>query len=162
MEKITYNPIGIIYSVFKESKGTPIQPNAVKESSGEIIIFDEYVDCLKDLEGFSHIYLIFHFNYLSRAFTPLVKPFLDDTLRGVFSTRAPHRPNSIGLSVVKLDRIEGNKLTISELDILDKTPLLDIKPYVPQFDNRENCRIGWLEQKIDDLKNKKDDGRFII
>lgn len=162
MDKIVFTPIGIIYSQYQSPEGVPIQPLAAKSSSGKIEIFEEYVECLKDLEGFSHIHLLFHFNKPRRKFTPLVTPFLDSKYRGVFSTRAPHRPNGIGLSVVRLDRVEKNILYISELDIINETPLLDIKPFVPQFDNRDNCRIGWLEGKIENMDNAKDDGRFVL
>lgn len=114
---------------------------------------------LKDLDGFSHIILLYHF-HLSRGYSLELKPFLDDTLRGVFATRAPRRPNALGLSVVRLIRIIGNVLEIQDVDILDKTPLLDIKPFVPEFDNREAASIGWLAGKIGRPVSTRADGRF--
>ncbi len=157
---IEYTPIGIIHSPFKEPKGVPIQPSASKEVEGYVEIFPEFVPGLKDLEGFSHIILLYHF-HLSKPFSLLVKPYLDDKHHGVFATRAPARPNPIGLSIVQLLSIEENILHIRDVDIVDGTPLLDIKPYVPQFDERENVRIGWLEDNIAKLPKSKDDGRFV-
>ena len=158
-EKIEYAPIGIIHSPFKEPKGVPIQPSASKGVEGYVEIFPEFVQGLKDLEGFSHIILLYHF-HLSKPFSLLVKPYLDDEHHGVFATRAPSRPNPIGLSIVQLLSIEENILRIRDVDIVDGTPLLDIKPYVPQFDERGNARIGWLEKKIARLQISRDDGRF--
>ena len=156
---IEYTSIGIIHSPFKEPKGVPIQPSASKGVEGYVEIFPEFVPGLKDLEGFSHIILLYHF-HLSRPFSLLVKPYLDDELRGVFATRAPARPNPIGLSIVQLLSIEENILHIRDVDIVDGTPLLDIKPYVPKFDHRENARIGWLEKRVQGLQRTRDDGRF--
>ncbi len=160
MNIIQYKPIGIIYSPFKAIKGTPIQPDVDKDAEGEIEIYPEYADGLKDLDGFSHIILLFHC-HLSNKFSLQVKPYMDDISHGVFSTRAPCRPNSIGLSIVRLLKIEKNKLYIKELDIIDGTPLLDIKPYVRRFDEKENIKIGWLENNINKLSTAKDDGRFM-
>jgi len=159
MEEICYRPIGIIYSPFKDPKGVPIQPIFAKDIDGKIEIFPEYKEGLKDLDGFSHIILIYHFH---RTGEPklIVKPFLDPKPRGVFSTRAPIRPNSIGISIVRLLKIKENVLYISELDIIDNTPVLDIKPYVPRFDVRKDARSGWLEKRIKSPLLSKDDGRF--
>ena len=159
MDEIRYKPIGIIHSPFKEPKGTPIQPTAAKGVDGAVEVFPEYVEGLKDLDGFSHIILIYHF-HLSRKFSLKVKPFMDDQIRGVFSTRAPSRPNPIGISVVRLIKIEKNILHIRDVDIIDGTPLLDIKPYVPEFDVRVVDKIGWLERNVNKLPISKDDGRF--
>ena len=159
MKKICYTPIGIIHTPFKSPKGTPIQPSAGKDVEGTVEIFSEYAECLKDLDGFSHIILLFHL-HLSKGWSPHVKPFMDNELRGVFSTRAPKRPNSIGLSVVRLDRIEGSCLYVRDLDIIDGSPLLDMKPYVNRFDVRENVRTGWLSENIHKLEKTRDDGRF--
>lgn len=161
MKIISFKAIGIIYSQFNQAIGTPIQPTAAASSNGRIVIFDEYSEGLKDLEAFSHIFLIYHFNYLDKGFSPIVKPFLDNKKHGVFATRAPNRPNPIGLSIVKLHSIEKNTLYISDIDIINETPLLDIKPYVPEFDGREDCKIGWLNGNINKLSKAKDDGRFI-
>lgn len=157
--EICYNPIGIIHSPFKKPEGTPIQAAAAKGVKGLVEIFPEYVDGLKDLDGFSHIILIYHF-HLARKKLLLVKPFLDDELRGVFATRAPSRPNPIGLSVVKLNGVEENILYIENVDILDGTPLLDIKPCIPEFDFCRVERTGWIEKRIHRMDSRKDDGRF--
>ncbi|WP_333532514.1 tRNA (N6-threonylcarbamoyladenosine(37)-N6)-methyltransferase TrmO [Desulfotomaculum sp. 1211_IL3151] len=154
-----YKPIGIIFSDNKNPKGTPIQAAFAGKSKGYIELSPEYEPGLKDLAGFSHIYLIYHF-HLSEGWSLQVKPFLDNTDRGLFATRAPKRVNQIGLSIVQLDRIEKNTIYISDVDILDGTPLLDIKPFCPVFDNRENCRIGWMEGNIDKKDRHYADNRF--
>ncbi len=158
--EIKYKPIGVIRSPFKKPKGTPIQPTAATGVEGTVEVFPEYVEGLKDLEGFSHIILLYHF-HLSGKPSMRVKPFLDDREHGVFATRAPSRPNPIGFSVVRLLAVEGNKLRIQDVDIVDGTPLLDIKPYVPEFDTRDVERIGWLEENLGKLPSSKDDGRFV-
>jgi tRNA-Thr(GGU) m(6)t(6)A37 methyltransferase TsaA len=123
------------------------------------VIEPEYVDGLRDIEGFSHIILIYHF-HLSKGFSLVVKPFMDDRLHGVFATRAPRRPNSIGFSVVRLIRMEGWTLHIEDVDIVDGTPLLDIKPFVPKFDVVKVERIGWLSKRAGKAGKVKADGRF--
>jgi len=160
VKEICYRSIGTIHSPFEEVKGVPIQPTGAIGIRGAIQVAPEFADGLKDLEGFSHILLIYHF-HLSKGYSLLVAPFLDDTPHGVFATRAPRRPNSIGFSVVRLISIEGCRLTIEDVDIVDGTPLLDIKPSVPQFDTREVDRIGWLEGKTDQVSEAKADGRFV-
>lgn len=159
MDNINYKPIGIIHSPFKEPQGTPIQPAAAKDIEGSIEIFPEYAEGLSDIEGFSHIFLIYHF-HLSMGFSLKVKPYLDDRLHGIFATRSPVRPNPIGLSIVHLVQVEGEKLYIQGVDIVDGTPLLDIKPYVPEFDMQKRVKIGWLETKVNKLYGVMDDGRF--
>jgi len=159
MAEIKYKPIGIIHSPFKEPKGTPIQPSGAKGINGTVEIFPDYAEGLKDLEGFSHIILIYHF-HLSKKSSLKVKPYLDDEVHGVFAMRGPSRPNPIGISTVHLLRVEGTTLHIQDVDIVDGTPLLDIKPYVPEFDIREVQRTGWLEKKVQKLGITKDDGRF--
>jgi tRNA-Thr(GGU) m(6)t(6)A37 methyltransferase TsaA len=154
-----YRPIGVIKSPFKDPRGMPIQPVGAKGVSGTIELQSEYEDGLKDLDGFSHIMLIYHF-HLSEGYSLQVKPFLDDTPRGIFAIRAPRRPNSIGISVVRLERIEGTTLYISNVDIVDGTPLLDIKPCVPDFDCLEDVRIGWLAGRTNRAAGKKSDERF--
>jgi len=136
-------PIGIIHSPFKSKQETPIQPFRSK-AVGEIEIFKEYERGLDDIEGFSHLILIYKF-HRSRGFSLKVKPLLDDRLRGLFSTRAPRRPNQIGLSVVNLIRRRGNILFVNGIDVIDGTPLLDIKPYVPDFNSGEEVRTCWVE-----------------
>jgi len=160
MDLITFRPIGIISTPFQEPKGTPIQPKAAAGAVGTVKVFPEYCQGLQDLDGFSHIFLLYHFHHC-QGFSLLVKPFLDEVPRGVFATRAPARPNPIGLSLVRLDRIEHDTLHVREVDILDGTPLLDIKPFVPQFDTRDQARIGWLTDNLEKLKNMRDDGRFL-
>jgi len=159
MDNIKYKPIGIIHSPFKEPRGTPIQPTAAKGVDGTVEIFPEYTEGLEGLEGFSHIILVYHF-HLSKKSLLKVKPFMDNQIRGVFSTRAPSRPNPIGISAVRLIGIEDSILHVRDADIVDGTPLLDIKPYVPGFDVRVVDSIGWLEKNLDKLSTSKDDGRF--
>lgn len=159
MDEITYRPIGIIRSPFKEPKGTPIQPAGAEGIAGRVEVFPEYGVGLTDLEGFSHIILIYHF-HLSKGATLKVKPFMDGQSHGVFAMRGPSRPNPIGISVVRLVGVEENLLHIQDMDIVDGTPLLDIKPYVPQFDIRKVDKMGWLEGNVHKLSAAKDDGRF--
>ncbi len=140
------NPIGIIHSPFRRKEDTPIQPRR-SIAIGEIKVFKKYQEGLEDIEGFSHVILIYRF-HMSKGYCLKVKPFLDDQLRGVFATRYPRRPNQIGLSVVRLLKRKENILTVKGIDVLDGTPLLDIKPYVPDFEPDEKIKIGWLEGKI--------------
>ena len=159
MNELTYNPIGVVHSPFKEPKNVPIQATASKGITGTIEIYPQYVDGLKDLENFSHIILLYHF-HLVKDSSLMVKPFLDDKLHGVFATRSPARPNKIGISVVHLTTIENNILHIQDVDIIDGTPLLDIKQYIPKFDYKKTSKIGWFNGKINKLSTTKDDGRF--
>jgi len=160
MNEIRYKPIGVIHSPFKEPRGTPIQPVGAKGIDGTVEVFNEYIEGLKDVENFSHIILIYHF-HLSRGSPLKVKPYMDNKVRGVFATRAPSRPNPIGISIVRLVSVERNILHIQDVDIVDGTPLLDIKPYVPEFDIRGVKKTGWLKKNIRKLPTSKDDGRFI-
>jgi tRNA (adenine37-N6)-methyltransferase len=157
--EVTFTYIGTIHSPFNKPDGMPIQPVAAKGIKGTIEIFDGYAGGLKDIGGFSHIILLYHL-HLSNSFQLEVKPFPDDNKHGVFATRAPRRPNNIGLSVVKLDKVENNNLYIENVDILNDTPLLDIKPYVPEFDATENILIGWLASSKHKFSNRKSDERF--
>jgi tRNA-Thr(GGU) m(6)t(6)A37 methyltransferase TsaA len=159
MKKIEYKPIGVIRSQFKDIQGMPIQPTGAKGVRGKVVIEPEYIGGLKDIEGFSHIILIYHF-HLSKSYSLEVKPFMDDSLHGVFATRAPRRPNPIGLSVVRLVRKQGRTLHIEDVDIVDGTPLLDIKPFVPKFDVVKIERIGWLSKRAGKAGKMKADGRF--
>jgi tRNA-Thr(GGU) m(6)t(6)A37 methyltransferase TsaA len=142
---IVYRPIGIIRSEHTIAEQTPIQPTFAKGCIGRAELLPAFVDGLRDLEGFSHIFLIYHFH---RAKPPglMVKPFLHDIERGVFATRSPTRPNPVGLSVVELIRRDGNVLHLDGVDILDGTPLLDIKPYTKKFDWIETKRNGWQDE----------------
>ena len=144
-KSIIIKPIGIINTPYKEPKGMPIQGKFKKGVVGTAKIFPEYKDGLKDIKGFSHIILIYHFNR-SKEERITGKPFLEDTEHGIFAIRSPHRPNHIGFSIVKLKGVKGNVITFSEVDILDGTPLLDIKPYVKHFDSRDKVKNGWIDK----------------
>jgi tRNA-Thr(GGU) m(6)t(6)A37 methyltransferase TsaA len=156
---IEFKPIGIVHSPFKDLQGMPIQPTGAAGVKGTVEVFDEYKEGLKDLDGFSHIILLYFF-HLAKGFKLQVVPFMDSKPRGLFSTRAPKRPNPVGLSVVQLDEIKDGVLYIQNVDILDQTPLIDIKPYVPEFDKRVKFRTGWLEKAKKAVFNKKSDDRF--
>jgi len=155
----SFSPIGIIHSPFHDLAGMPIQPSSEASAPGTIELQPEYSPGLKDLEGFSHIILIYHLHQSHRKDLSVV-PFLDSEPRGVFATRAPNRPNSIGLSVVKLIRVEKNIRHVENLDILDGTPLLDIKPYIPEFDSPQKYRLGWLEKVRTRVRTTRSDERF--
>lgn len=159
-KKIKYKPIGIIHSPFKEPKGTPIHPAGAKGIDGKVEVFPQYAEGLKDIEGFSHLILIYHF-HLSKKSPLKVKPYMDDEVHGVFAMRGPNRPNPIGISIVRLVRTEENMLYIQDVDIVDGSPLLDIKPYVPEFDIIEVDKTGWLEKNVHKNSMVKDDGRFV-
>ena len=157
--EVIYNSIGIIHSPFNSLEEMPIQPTSDTSAPGTIEIFPEYADGLKDLEGFSHIYLLYHFHMVRQA-NLLVTPFLDSDPRGIFATRAPRRPNPIGLSLVELIHIKNNLIYVEKLDVLNETPLLDIKPYVPEFEHTKEVRVGWLEKAKDQFQAIKSDNRF--
>ncbi len=159
MKAVTYKPIGVIRSPFQDVEGIPIQPSGALGVPGTVEIEAHFEPGLKDLSGFSHIILIYHFHG-SKGYALEVKPFLDDRLRGVFATRAPRRPNPLGLSVVRLLSVEGCTLRVQDVDVLDGTPLLDIKPFVPEFDAPDADRIGWLSEKVKGVQSAKADNRF--
>jgi len=144
MVTISYTPIGIIHTPFVKQSDTPIQGVFNPDCLGEVEVFPPYLDGIKDIAGFSHIFLVYHF-HLAEGFSLVTKPFLDDEGKGIFSIRHFNRPNPIGISVVRLDQVKNNILTIGEVDIVDCTPLLDIKPYIPDFDIRSDVREGWYE-----------------
>jgi tRNA (adenine37-N6)-methyltransferase len=156
---IAFAPIGIIHSPWKTVEGMPIQPCGATGTSGSIRIYKRYLPGLKDLQGFSRIYLIYEF-HRSRGFDLEVTPFLDSESRGVFSTRAPRRPNCIGISIVKLVGMNECGLEIEDVDVIDGTPLLDIKPYIPEFDCYPGELTGWLRNK-ERIHEIKADRRFI-
>jgi tRNA (adenine37-N6)-methyltransferase len=160
MDEIILKPIGVIHSPFLDVEGMPNQPMGATGVKGTIELNSDLELGLKDLDGFSHIMLIYFF-HLSRGYSLHVLPFLDRTPRGVFSTRVPRRPNGIGLSVVRLRGIRGCLLDIEDVDVLDGTPLLDIKPFVPQFDNREVQKAGWFENRADNATTVRADRRFV-
>jgi tRNA-Thr(GGU) m(6)t(6)A37 methyltransferase TsaA len=157
--KITYEPIGVIHSPFSDLDSMPIQPTSESSGPGRIEIDTPFVPGLKDLEGFSHIILLYHLHQVRNSSLTVI-PFLDSVSRGVFATRAPTRPNPIGLSVVRLVQIEGATLHVEDLDVLDGTPLLDIKPYIPEVDHRAETRTGWLERVKEGFSKKVSDDRF--
>jgi tRNA-Thr(GGU) m(6)t(6)A37 methyltransferase TsaA len=152
-------PIGVIHTPFTKREGMPIQPPGAAGARGTVEVREEFQAGLKDLDGFSHIILLYVF-HRAEGYDMQVIPFMDPRPRGLFATRAPRRPNPIGLSVVGLDAIEDGVLHVRDVDILDGTPLLDIKPYVPEFDSRDGVRTGWLEQLRKTVSTRKSDGRF--
>ena len=156
---IEYRPIGIIHTPFKSLEGMPIQPVGALSVRGTVNVFPEYAEGLRDVDGFSHVILLYHFHQMADP-KLVVTPFMDSRARGVFATRAPTRPNPIGLSVVKLLRVEGRTIHVENVDILNGTPLLDIKPYVPEFDHHRADRVGWLEQAKGKVQGRKADDRF--
>ena len=156
---IQLTPIGVIHTPFQTLEEMPIQPTSEASQPGVVEVFPQYAEGLQDLDGFSHIYLIYHLHRVQGVKLQVI-PFLDTQPRGLFATRAPCRPNPIGLSLVRLERIEANRLYISRLDILDQTPLLDIKPYIPAFEPSQDVRVGWVEQARDKVRSKRSDERF--
>jgi len=140
--------------------GTPIQSAFSKDGEGTVKLFPQFKQGLKDLKGFSHIILIYHF-HKSKGYDLLCRPFLDEVERGLFATRAPRRPNPIGLSIVRLEKISGTTLSVASLDVLDETPLIDIKPYIPQFDSLTSPQVGWFEKALRKKKHRvRADDRF--
>jgi tRNA-Thr(GGU) m(6)t(6)A37 methyltransferase TsaA len=157
MDTLTLTPVGVIHSEHADPRRTPIQPVCSLGSGGVVDVFPDYAEALDDIEGFSHLHLIYWLhrageatNAVSGARSLKVVPFLDDVPRGIFATRSPIRPNPIGLSVVRLVERRGRELVVEDLDVLDGTPLLDIKPYVEGFDLRLGTRGGWTEQVSQD------------
>ncbi|MFN2174496.1 MAG: tRNA (N6-threonylcarbamoyladenosine(37)-N6)-methyltransferase TrmO [Anaerolineales bacterium] len=143
-ESFVMEPIGIIHSPYNTKSETPIQP-IYSSTIGKVEIFSDYLEGLIDLEEFSHIYLIYVFDR-SLKYQLQVKPFKDNQLHGLFSTRHPNRPNPIGISIVQIIEISGSMIFVEGIDVLDKTPLLDIKPYIPDFDVRSDTKTGWYER----------------
>ncbi len=158
-DSYTFIPIGIIHSPFTEISGMPIQPNGARGIPGTVEIFEEYKEGLRDINGFSHLFLVYAFHQCV-SFALTVTPFLDTSPHGVFATRAPKRPNAIGLSIVRLREVKETTLSVEDVDILDGTPLLDVKPYVPVFDAYPEAASGWLEQNVSGVGLFRSDGRF--
>lgn len=148
-QPISIHPIGIVHSPYRKPKGTPIQGVFGDQAEAWVELEEQYRDGLKDLDGFSHAILLYHFSLSDRE-EILSRPFLEDQEHGIFAIRSPHRPNHLGLSIVKIERIDGHRLYFTEVDILDGTPVLDIKPYVRQFDARPDAVSGWIEKHFRD------------
>lgn len=148
MEKIVFDPIGIIITPYKHQRNIPIQARFGDDIEGTCVLLSKYEEGLRDLDGFSHAILIYHFHKAKE--TKLIgKPFLEDTAHGIFAIRSPNRPNKLGFSVVKIKHIIKNKLVFTGVDMLDETPLLDIKPYVQYFDSRGNVTSGWIDKHFE-------------
>lgn len=161
--QINLQQIATIKSPFCNLVNMPVQPSGAKDTYATIVFKKEYEEGLKDLDGFSNVYLIYYFHKAKKPNLSVI-PFNDktDTKRGVFSTRTPLHPNSLGLSVVELVSVEENIVTIKGVDILDGTPLLDIKPYIENFDKVEGCvKSGWMKSSKDEVIQKKSDDRFV-
>lgn len=150
--EFTIQSIGIIHTQHTDPLQTPIQPVFSKKMRGQVALFPDYVDGLADLDGFSHIYLFYYFDR-STMTKMHAKPYLDDKVRGIFATRAPHRPNKIGMSLVRLLAVRDNVVEFDGADMLDNTPLIDIKPYIDRFGPKEAVRSGWQDQISDAVAN---------
>ena len=152
--------IGKISTPYTSIENMPIQSIGAKEQTGVVEVYPEYVDGLVDLEDFSHIILLYYFHQ-QKGYSLTVKPFMDDCEHGVFATRSPKRPAAIGLSTVKIIKIENNKIYFEGADMLDGTPLIDIKPFFRTFDNRPDAVSGWLDTKNEkEVKKIRSDNRF--
>ncbi len=160
MTSIIYRPIGIIHTPFTAPENMPIQNAGAAGETGTIDLFPAFITGLEDLDGFSHLILLYHLHEVTR-YSLKVIPFMDTLEHGIFSTRAPVRPNPIGMTIVKLISRDGCRITITGVDMLDNTPLLDIKPYLPRFDAFNDARIGWYEGKTGNCESKRSDNRFI-
>jgi tRNA (adenine37-N6)-methyltransferase len=158
-EKVSIAPIGVIHSEFKSKVGVPIQTASAPQLVAQLEVYPAYAAGLRDLEGFEYLILVTHLHLATEEALEVV-PFLDTISRGVFATRAPNRPNRIGLSIVRLVSIDDTTLHFEGNDMVDGTPVLDIKPYVPAFDVRQTERIGWFASRIDQLPGKRSDDRM--
>lgn len=156
---IKMNPIGYIYTPFESVENMPIQPAGAEGVEGRLVVKPEYVEGLADIEEFSHIMLLYYLHQIKDPQLTVV-PFLDNQPHGIFATRSPKRPNQIGISVVKLTRVEQDTLYIKNIDVLNETPVLDIKPYFIDFDHHDACRFGWYEKAMGKVKEARSDKRF--
>jgi len=154
---ITLTPIGVIRSPHQAPAGTPIQPAYAKQCEGQVVVDPAFEAALADIDGFERVWLIYWFNR-SGPYKPQVVPYRDTHEHGLFATRSPCRPNPIGMSVVRLLGRDRNVLRVGDVDILDGTPLLDIKPYVPEFDAHPSSKAGWLDERRNDRREA--DSRF--
>ena len=156
---IAYSPIGYFESPHKDVKGMPIQPVGAKGVRGIVTVLPEFADGLADLDGFSHVIVLYHLHKI-RGHELTVTPFLDTRMHGIFATRSPKRPNAIGLSVMQLNAVEDGVVFLENVDVLDGTPVIDIKPYVPTFDVWPAPRIGWFEGRSSNAEHHRSDARF--
>lgn len=160
MQRYTTEYIGIIQTPFTDLENMPIQPTGAKEVMGEVIVHPELVEGLRDIDGFSHIYLLYHFHKTTHTRLTVI-PFMDTKPHGIFATRSPVRPARLGLSIVELLEVQGNRLKVRGVDMLDGSPLLDIKPYIPAFDCPENVSSGWMTATREEVVQKRSDNRFL-
>ena len=156
---VVCRPVGVVRSPFKEAAGMPIQTAGAPDEAGEVEVFAEYAAGLRDIEGFDYLILLTHLHRCAHERLEVV-PFLDDRSHGVFATRAPTRPNRLGLSIVRLQSVQGRVLHFTGNDMMDGTPVLDIKPYVPRFDVRHTERVGWFGTRLDQLPGVRSDDRM--
>jgi tRNA-Thr(GGU) m(6)t(6)A37 methyltransferase TsaA len=160
-EKITLNVIGKIKTPWLTHENMPIQPTGAKGVKGFVELNTDYIEGLKGIEGFSHIILIYELHLVTNPQLEVI-PFMDTKPKGIFATRSPKRPNKIGISIVEIEKVEGNKIYILDVDMINNSPLLDIKPFFEDFDNRFNTKKGWLTNKNNINKSHfKSDDRFI-
>lgn len=160
-DQLAYEPIGTIRSPFDSPDGMPIQPAGANAIEGIVEVDESYAGGLKDLDGFSHCILLYHFHAAAEGASLRVEPFLDDEERGVFATRAPRRPNPIGISIVEIEDVTARTVLVNGIDVVDGTPLLDIKPFVPAFDVPERAKTGWLDASLSTIAMKRSDDRFL-
>ena len=160
MDQICYKAIGIIESPFDHAINMPVQSLLAEDLRGKIVIDPKYIDGLKDIHLFSHVYVIYHF-HLSRGYELITKPFLDNNEHGIFAIRVPRRPNPIGISIVKIEKVVKNVIYFSGVDMVNGTPILDIKPFIPAFDIPDEANSGWMNVKKAELLNTKSDNRFV-
>ncbi|MFH0780527.1 MAG: tRNA (N6-threonylcarbamoyladenosine(37)-N6)-methyltransferase TrmO [Pseudomonadota bacterium] len=158
---ISYSPIGYFRSPYTEVRGMPIQPIGAENVEGYIEVLPEFSAGLKDLEGFSHVFVLYHLHRI-QGYELMIQPFLDTKRHGVFATRSPKRPNPIGLSIMQLKEVSGFNVFLKGIDVLDRTPVVDIKPYVADFDRCNADRFGWFEGKSGNATHHRSDERFAV
>lgn len=158
--QITYTPIGYFNTPHTDVRGMPIQPPGAAGVHGSITVLPEFRDGLHDIEGFSYLIVLYHLHEIC-GFELTVTPFLDNSPHGIFATRSPKRPNPMGLSVMRLLDVQGDTLLLDNVDVLDGTPVIDIKPYVPDFDVWPARRVGWFEGKSGNATSVRSDDRFV-
>jgi tRNA-Thr(GGU) m(6)t(6)A37 methyltransferase TsaA len=159
MEPVTFTPIGVIRSPYADTAGMPIQAAGAAGVVGTVELDPAYTAGLRDVDGFSHLILLYHLHLIREPALEVV-PFLDTVAHGIFATRAPKRPNALGLTVVRLLAVQGTTLRVEGIDVVDGTPLLDLKPYVPAFDAIAAERIGWYAGKVERVAETRADDRF--